>query len=52
MKENWFVYLVAGILFLVYCWGEATGLLFLTMPIILPGGMWVIWKLNPDKPIN
>jgi len=48
-RSKWIYYKVAGFLVLVYFVGEATDLLFLTMPIILPLGCWVIWNLNPDK---
>ena len=51
-KAKSIYYVVAGILVLVYYAGEATGLLFLAMLIILPLGFWVIWNINPDKPNN
>jgi hypothetical protein len=49
-STKWIYYLVAGLLVLIYYAGEATGLLFLAMLIILPVGFWVIWNINPDKP--
>ena len=49
-SKKWIYYAVAGFLYLVYIWGEATGLLALAMLVILPVGCWVIWNLNPDKP--
>jgi hypothetical protein len=51
-RPKWIYYAVAGFLALVYYIGEATGLLVLTLPIILPLGCWVIINLAPDKPAD
>jgi hypothetical protein len=46
-NSNWIFYAVVAGLFLVYVVGEATGLLFVAMLIILPVWVWLLTE--PDK---
>jgi len=47
-KPNRINYIVAVYVAPLYFAGEATGLLFPAMLIILPVRCWVLWNLRPD----
>ena len=45
-NSNSIFYAVVAGLFLIYVVGEATGLLFVAMLIILPGWVWLLNKFS------
>jgi hypothetical protein len=45
-QGNWLFYVGVALLVLVYFVGEATGLLFFAMLIILPAWVWLLNKLS------
>jgi hypothetical protein len=47
--SHWTFYTMVAVLVLVYFVGEATGLLFFAMLIILPGWVWLIGLLDGNN---